>query len=113
MDIPCDLLKNTIAYADDCDFRSESLYVVDKILAEAPNVFDKRSLKMNISKTELTHLEKRSKRIDEYWRNVKKLGSLIGDVQDVSRRKQLAMTALNRMWKIWMNNTKVSEDLRI
>jgi hypothetical protein len=111
--LPCDLLKNTIAYADDCDFRSENLFVVDKILAEAPAVFAKWSLKMNISKTEITHIEKRSKRSDEYWRNVKKLGSLLGDIQDVSRRKQLATTALNRMWKIWTNQTKVCEDLRI
>ena len=111
--MPHDLLQRTIAYADDCDFRSDDLNTIERILELAPEVFAEWSLKMNVAKTELTVIEKKTKRFEEYWRNVKKLGSLMGDVEDVSRRKQLAMTALNRMWKIWNNKVSINEKLRI
>lgn len=113
MSIDHDLLDNMIAYADDCDFICDNLYLVDRILLEAPKVFEKWSLQMNSSKTELTHIEKRSNRQDEYWRNVKKLGSLLGDIQDLSRRKHLAKASFHRMWKIWVNQNVISEQIRL
>ena len=48
------------------------------------------------------------------WRQSKKLGSLLGDVEDISRRKQLAAIALQAMNKIWIQNYKtISLQIRI
>ena len=108
-----ELVKILIAYADDADFRTEHLYLIDLIETKAPAILGKWNLQMNLNKSEFTHVEKRNNRNDEYWRNVKKLGSLLGDTEDVLRRKNLARAALNRMWKLWINRNRLSESLRI
>ena len=87
------LLHKMIAYADDCDFVSDNLYIIDLIQAEAPLVLSRWNLKMNTTKSEFTHFERHKSRQEEYWRNTKKLGSLLGDPEDVSRRKNLARIA--------------------
>ena len=43
----------------------------------------------------------------------KKLGSLLGDDEDVARRKQLANVAFHKMKSIWLRRHHVSEDLRL
>ena len=58
----------------------------------------KYQLKVNKDKTEFTALPKN----DEDWKNAKKLGSLIGDLEDVERRKQLSTTALNKLYHVWV-----------
>ena len=108
-----ELVKVLVAYADDADFRTEHIYLIDLLEAKAPAILKKWNLQMNLSKSEFTHVEKRSSRTDEHWRNVKKLGSLLGDTEDVLRRKNLARAALSRMWKLWINRNRLSESLRI
>lgn len=108
-----ELVKVLIAYADDADFRTDNLFLIDLLEAKAPAILSKWNLQMNLSKSEFTHVEKRSNRTDEYWRNVKKLGSLLGDTEDILRRKNLARAALSRMWKLWVNRNRLSESLRI
>ncbi|CAH0473370.1 unnamed protein product [Peronospora belbahrii] len=44
---------------------------------------------------------------DEDWRITRKLGSLLGDAEDVSaRRKNLVSATLHRMWKVWLRPSK-------
>ena len=38
----------------------------------------------------------------EKWRQVKKLGSLLGDREDIARRKQLSNVSLHRLSEIWI-----------
>ena len=87
------LLKRLVAYADDCDFICDNLHLVDLIESHAPAVLSEWNLNMNLSKSEFTHIDRRKSRTDENWRNTKKLGSLLGDTEDVSRRKHLAQVA--------------------
>ncbi|EGZ06897.1 hypothetical protein PHYSODRAFT_529902 [Phytophthora sojae] len=75
---------------------------------------------MNTAKTEHTvvhrSLAAQPNRTDrakeETWRNTRKLGSLLGDAEDVSRRKTLPTAALHRMWKLWLRPTNTKEATR-
>ena len=51
----------------------------------------------------------------EPWRKTKKLGSLLGDREDIARRKQLATAALNDSNSLWIRNkrTRLKQRLRI
>ena len=42
-----------------------------------------------------------------------KLGSLLGDVEDVTRRKQLAAVAFHRLWSVWVRKRNISDGLRL
>ena len=50
---------------------------------------------------------------EEKWRTVKKVGSLIGDSEDLSRRKQLSIASLNNLNKIWIRKDHIKQSLRI
>ena len=75
-------------------------------------VFPSRNLKVNADKTEHTTLE-RGDRNTKSWRYVKKVGSLLGDAEDIMRRKQLAIASMNSMNKIWIRRTKIRENRRL
>ena len=47
------------------------------------------------------------------WRSVKSLGSLLGDSQDVSRRKQLAAAAYRTLMTVWCRRLLISEKRRL
>ena len=53
------------------------------------------NLKVNIDKTEKTSLSKN----EDAWRSTKKVGSLMGDKEDVEKRKQLSNAALYKLQK--------------
>ena len=76
-------MDQMIVYADDSDIVVENIYLIDKIQAEAPAVFDKWGLTMNVGKTEVTTIWRQSDRIDETW-----LGENIW---------------LSSLWKNWQN----------
>ena len=85
-------LPDELIYADDCDFENkdpEKKKFINEIVAETLKT---DNLKVNESKTEHTIIKREKKRIDEKWRGVKKLGSLLGDSEDVIRRKQLSFS---------------------
>ena len=42
-------------------------------------------------------------------REVKKLGSLLGDKEDIARRKQLSIATMNNMEKVWIRKDHVNE----
>ena len=51
--------------------------------------------------------------MDEKWRTVRKLGSLLGDSEDVIRRKQLSYAALNNIKQMWSGKKRVHIHRRI
>ena len=64
-------------------------------------------LKVNDTKTEHTHIERHTDR------TTKKLGSLLGDAEDMLRRQQLATVAFGKLWTLWIRRSLVSESFRI
>ena len=105
-----DHLPSEVAYADDVDFVST---IQHKDIKEVQAVLKKYSLLVNEEKTEYTNIKRETKKEDEEWRKVKKVGSLLGDEEDMERRKTLAAAAMNRMNKIWIRGDKISLRRRI
>ena len=71
---------------------------------------------MNDSKTEWAELVLPDKVVErglEAGRNIKVLGSLLGDQQDVHRLMQQAAFVFRRMMMLWFRKQKVSESRRI
>ena len=79
---------NELQYANDADFITKD----EQRNCTLNNIFSDKLLKVhlnsNILKTEHTQTE-HGNNDTELWRNVKKLGSLLGDKEDINRRKQL------------------------
>ncbi|XP_065180181.1 uncharacterized protein LOC135810616 [Sycon ciliatum] len=71
------------------------------------------SLTVNQTKTEFTAIQREADRADEPWRMVKKLGSLLGDAEDVTRRKQLAAIAFKSLCQLWKRRDQVSLEVRV
>ena len=105
-------LPEEMIYADDADFIADSKEKRDRIINTAPNILKKHNLKVNATKTEHTIL-KRSEKCNEEWRSTRKLGSLLGDAEDIVRRKQLASGALNKLNSMWIRKNKIRSDIRI
>jgi hypothetical protein len=55
---------------------------------------------MNTEKTELTHLKRHEKKEDEDWRSTKKLDTLLGDSEEMTRRKQLAAASFKKLTRL-------------
>ena len=97
-EIPQDMTPSEVCYADDCDFISDKTFAdIDRI----EPILGNDCLHTNKDKTEYTTLKSDNDRSKETWRNAKKVGSLIGDAEDVKRRKMLASAALNKLNKMW------------
>ena len=75
-------------------------------------VFPSRNLKVNEDKTEHT-FPQRGDRNSEIWRYVKKVGSLLGDSEDIIRRKQLAISSMNKLQAVWIRRDHISEETRL
>ena len=69
-------------------------------------------LHVNEAKTEWVELIS-SNTSNEAWRSVKVLGSLLGDEQDVQRKKQQATIAFRKMTTLWFRRSHVNESRRI
>ena len=95
-----------VAYADDVDFVSMIKF---KDTKQVQDVLHKYNLLVNEEKTEYTNIKREKKKEDEKWRKVKKVGSLIGDEEDMERRKALSTAALNKMHTVWIRKDKISQ----
>ena len=86
---------NELQYADDADFITKD----ERRNRTLNNIFSdillKDNLKSNTLKTEHTQIE-RGNNDTELWRNVKKLGSLLGDKENINRMKKLAIISMNK-----------------
>ena len=78
-------------YADDIDFIRYSRPYLNDIERIAPACLAEWSLQLNAAKTERTSVSRQVDRELAPWRTTRKLGSLLGDAEDVARRMQLAM----------------------
>lgn len=108
-------LPPEIGYADDQDFISRSADFINKIEKEATSSLANWSLKVNPTKTERTVLKKKREGDgnEETWRKTKKLGTLLGDNEELKRRKSLAAHALTKTSNLWSRNAFVSEQRRL
>ena len=88
-------------YADDCDFITENFKKKQTTYKKAKEILTEYNLLINDEKTENTIVKRERKVEDEAWRNVIKLGSKLGDREDIKRRKELATTAMNSNNDIW------------
>ena len=98
-------LLTEIAYADDVDFIG--LGFAD--IAEVQKTLKKYNLLVNADKTEQTTLSRSGKE----YKNAKKVGTLIGDEEDINRRKRLSTAALAKLQNIWIKGDKVKRKTKI
>ena len=102
-----------VEYADDTDFISTSRLFLDDIESIAPACLAEWSLTINASKTERSSICRHAGRVDEDWRMARKLGSLLGEAEDVARRKQLANVAFRKLSTVWFRRSRISLPLRL
>ena len=123
------LLTDEIIYADDADFLTDNKDKNNRINRIVKDFLLEDNLKINEDKTEHTVLvrknvernnnkksvveRRKEKEEAEPWRSVVKLGSKLGDSEDIIYRKELSNTAMNRINTIWIKKDKIKEDLRI
>ena len=93
-------IPNEIEYTDDTDFISRSEDVVDSIEIKAAEILKTWNLAMNSDKTEKLKLRRDQEKEEEVWRKSKKLGTLLGDTEELQRRKQLAASSFAKLKKI-------------
>ena len=98
-------IPNEIAYADDVDFIGQDYVNINEI----QETLHKYQLKVNKDKTEFTALSKKRRKLE----NAKKVGSLIVDLEDVERRKQLSTAALNKLYHVWVKGNKLKTTTKI
>ena len=108
-----DRLPLDVEYADDIDFISYSRPYLNDIERIAPACLAEWSLQLNAAKTERTSVSRQVDRAHEPWRTTRKLGSLLGDAEDVARRMQLANVSFHKMWTVWFRGAQISLPLRL
>ena len=86
-----------VGYADDLDFIGRDKRQLVNLESKLKDEFSNWNLKVNTDKTELIKISKS----DGAWKTSKKLGSFLDDKIDIER-KQLAQTAMSKLWKIYM-----------
>ena len=105
-------LPDKLMYADDCDFLTEIEEEKEKHVRIAKEVLARHNLIINEGKTEQVTI-KRGKVQEEKWRNVIKLGSKLGDKEDIKRRKELATIAMKNNENLWKSKWKASMKKRL
>ena len=105
-------IPEELIYADDADFITTKKSRKNKLSSIVTKSLLKHNLKVNDSKTEYTTLKRNSKDKEE-WRKVKKLGSLIGDAEDIMQRKQLSIVAMRKFESIWIRKNKIRPQIRL
>lgn len=98
-------LPREIIYADDLD-----LIGLDHVdINDLQNILKKYNLQVNTNKTEFTTLSRQA----DQWRTTKKVGSLIGDGEDIERRKHLSTVALHKLNNVWIRNDKIRRSTKV
>ena len=106
------IIPTETEYADDVTFISTCHEHLQQSLPQIKTILESWDLHVNESKTEWVELTS-SNSTEELWRNAKVLGSLLGDLQDIQRRKQQATIAFRKMMTLWFRRQHVSESRRI
>ena len=97
-------------YADDSDFISLSPSFLQFLEALIPPTIDRYKLKANATKWERTALAAGD---NNEWRKTKKLGSLLGDDEDIERRKALATASFKSLRLLWERKKLTSVSTRM
>ena len=105
-------LPEEATYADDADYLTLSKEKKRLYLKHVTSTLKEDDLYVNESKTEVLVM-KRGDKETETWRQSTKLGSVLGDVEDISRRKQLAVAAFQTKEKIWIEKHSVPRELKV
>ena len=100
------LMLNT-EYADDIgkniiSQNNEGIHIANYQKLLIPYELKERQLECNPEKTEQFTIKRKG---NESWKHMKYLGSKLDTNEDISRRKQLAMTAMIKLKHLWENNT--------
>ena len=90
-----------MTYADDADFIFSSIISQSKLNKDVGSILKKYNLLVNEEKTENVALI-RGDRNNEMWRQSIKLGSKLGDIEDINRRKSLATVSFKNMTEMWL-----------
>ena len=106
-------LPREIIYADDCDFLTEMEDEQTTIQEKVPEILKKDNLLVNQDKTEITILKREDKKEKEKWRKVIKLGSMLGDTEDIKHRKDLSWGALKKSENIWRKKKLTTLNTRL
>ena len=106
-------LPAEMIYADDYDNLTENHEEKTKFKDNVKAILDRHDLRVNEDKTEDTVLrrgkhDRKAKTKNEPWRETIKLGSKLGDKEDIQRRKNISTGKLVKMKKI-LKNKKVSK----
>ena len=83
-----------LIYVDDTDFVTKDKHRDEVVWKKADNILSVHSIKVNNDKWEQTTIQRGDRQVEKEWRETKKLGSLIGDYQDMKQRIQLSMAAI-------------------
>ena len=105
-------------YADDYDNITINPHKQKLFEDEAPKILRKYNLNVNEEKTDKTILrrqkhDKKNKTTNEPWRETIKLGSKLGDREDIQRRKNLSTGAMNKMDQILRRHRTVNVRKRL
>ena len=101
------ILPSELIYADDIDFVTPDFANINMV--QIQETLSNFSLKVNADKTELTTLDRNS----EDWKKSKKVGTLIGDAEDVERRKYLSNAALHKLTTVWIREDKIKVETKL
>ena len=82
------------------------------VIREVSKILLSGNLQVNDTKTEVITL-KRSNNDPEEWGKIKKLGSLLGDKEDIKNRKRLANIAFTKLECIWLSRRNISIQRRV
>jgi exonuclease III len=111
-------LPEECIYADDYDFITDTIEQRDKLNNIVRDILLEENLLVNESKTEniIVERHKRTKDkevVDEPWRLATKLGSKLGDSEDIAQRKLRANTTLHTIEKSWYRGDHVKQSVKL
>jgi hypothetical protein len=109
-----------IIYADDYDNLTEEYEKKILFKSNVKDILGRHDLKVNEDKAEDTVLrrgkhDKKNKQKNEPWRETVKLGSKLGDEEDIKRRKNISIGKLVQMKKTLKSKkiTKISKKMKL
>ncbi len=122
IEVGIDLAKQTLPeefiYADDYDNLTTDTDKQKRFKDKTPDILREHNLNVNDDKTEETLLkrnkhDKKNKTTNEPWRDTIKLGSKLGDREDIKWRKQLSQGAMNKIDEILKRHKTVNRNKRL
>ena len=80
-------LPDEMVKADDCNFMTEFEQKKERIHQKTKTILTNKNLLVNEDKTKNTTIKRKETETEEEWKNVIKLGSKLGEREDIKRGK--------------------------